>query len=140
MQVPASAILDAGEPLAAVNSDVIAAIHQHFGSTPEMCITDTGIDETLLSYMRAAVAPARQLQEAGWVPGAASSNDDAGLDTMAQLQDPVDFNTEAKVRCSAGLCSFGVSWGRKTQYVVMHPSWCRPQNTVYRDVRVAQTV
>ena len=104
LQVPASAILDAGEPLAAVNADVIGAIHQHFGSTPEMCVTDTGIDETLLSYMRAAVAPARQLYEAGWSAGAASHSDDAGLDTMAQLQDPVDFNTEAKVQlCS--ICS-----------------------------------
>lgn len=64
-----------------------------------MTVTETGIDDTLLSYMRCCVAPKEHLEDAGWrsewTPDSGDPN--LPLDVMSRLVEPVDFNTEAKV-------------------------------------------
>lgn len=132
MQVPAHSIT--GGVGSGINEQLLAAINTSFNGSPEMTITDTGIDDTLLSYVRCAVAPEAQLLQAGWQTGWTDGGADRNLplDTMARLVDPIDFNTEAKVRplavaavqalqyawqpackCSAGGIDFGVAPSRQ---------------------------
>ena len=70
-----------------------------------MTVTETGIDDTLMSYMRCCVTPKEQLVDAGWrsdwTPD--GGNPDLPLDVMSRLVEPVDFNTEAKVRSTPQL-------------------------------------
>ena len=98
VQVPATSIT-AGAAVG-INDHLLSAINTTFEGSPEMCITDTGIDDTLLSYVRCAVAPEAQLLQAGWQTSWNDASGDRSLpmDTMARLVDPIDFNTEAKVR------------------------------------------
>ena len=117
MQVPAVSMVDgAAEGL---NQHLIASINSTFEGSPEMCVTDTGIDDTLLSYVRSAVAPASHLKQFGWDGSwKEGDNADAPLDTMARLVDPIDFNTEAKVQhhcqCHAYSCMLHAQ------------AWCSP--------------
>ena len=98
VQVPAHSITSGAG--SGINDQLLAAINTSFNGSPEMTITDTGIDDTLLSYVRCAVAPEAQLLQAGWQTSwtEGGPNRDLPLDTMARLVDPIDFNTEAKVR------------------------------------------
>jgi hypothetical protein len=95
VQVPATSITT--EFTSAMNEHLLSAVNATFEGSPEMRLTDTGIDDTLLSYVRCAVAPPEQLLQAGWLENWSSSDPgDLPLDTMARLVQPVDFNTEAK--------------------------------------------
>jgi hypothetical protein len=100
MQVPAESIIAKSEP-APLNQALLKGVSQTFSGTPEMRLTDTGIDDTLLSFVRCAVAAETQLLAAGWstswVQGQPGGSDDLPLDVMAKLVTPVDFNTEARV-------------------------------------------
>jgi hypothetical protein len=100
LQVPADSITAKSEPVA-LNQGLLKGVSQTFSGTPEMRLTDTGIDDTLLSFVRCAVASEAQILAAGWSPnwahGQPGGNDDLPLDVMAKLVTPVDFNTEARV-------------------------------------------
>ena len=102
MQVPAHQIV---KYASGVNKGLIKAVDGCFNGSPEMTLTETGIDDTLLSYMRCCVAPKDHLTRAGWKPDwtAEAGPADLPLDVMSKLVEPVDFNTEAKVGPS--ICS-----------------------------------
>lgn len=103
MQVPATAIV---KHASGANKALIKAVDGCFNGSPEMTVTETGIDDTLLSYMRCCVAPKEHLVDAGWrsewTPDGGDPN--LPLDVMSRLVEPIDFNTEAKV-CSCWLCA-----------------------------------
>lgn len=104
MQVPAATLIAGSEPTG-LNGSLITGVSQTFSGAPEMRLTDTGIDDTLLSYVRCAVASEEQLRKAGWTGEWArgQGNDDMPLDVMARLVQPDDINTEARVRHPAAL-------------------------------------
>ena len=104
LQVPAASLIEGAEP-AGLNSSLLTGVSQTFSGAPEMRLTDTGIDDTLLSYVRCAVASEEQLRKAGWAGEwqRGQGLDDVPLDVMARLVQPDDINTEARVRV---LCPF----------------------------------
>jgi len=71
------------------------------------------VDDTLLSYMRCALAPTEELARAGWDEG--SSDPHNPMNTMARLVEPCNFNTEAKVLetllawCDRQMAAYGSS-------------------------------
>lgn len=96
VQVPAQQIVKFSSR---ANKGLIRAVDGCFNGSPEMTLTETGIDDTLLSYMRCCVAPKDHLTRAGWKPEwtPEAGPADLPLDVMSKLVEPVDFNTEAKV-------------------------------------------
>lgn len=79
-----------------MNAVLLTRLHAALNGTPEMTLTEKAVDDTLLSYMRCALAPIEELEAAGW-----DSNSELWslpMDSMSRLVDPVNFNTEAKVR------------------------------------------
>jgi hypothetical protein len=94
-----------------VNKGLIRAVDGCFNGSPEMTLTETGIDDTLLSYMRCCVAPKDHLQKAGWKSDwtIETGPADLPLEVMSKLAGPVDFNTEAKVWLFALTSAGGLS-------------------------------
>ena len=96
--MPASHIVSTS---AGVNEDFLTGLQGHFGGTPDMQMTDTGIDTTLLSFLRSTLSTPEDLERAGW-PGLAavqqSRNFDIPMDVMAQFTLATDINMEATVR------------------------------------------
>jgi hypothetical protein len=97
LQVPAQSII---KPAKGVNEQLVKALITAFDERPELRLTETGIDDTLLSFVRCSVAPEEHLLQIGWRPDwqpGAGEDMQLPLNTMARLADPIDFNTEAKV-------------------------------------------
>ena len=92
IQVPAESI---AQPVSPVNAKLLSMLHASLNGAPELTLTETAVDDTLLSYMRCAVAPADELMVAGWDMSSIDVN--MPMDTMARLVEPCNFNTEAKV-------------------------------------------
>lgn len=94
IQVPAESV---AAPAAPINAALLDGLARCLGGSLELSLTPADhLDDTLLCYVRCAVAPASELRRAGWT-GDAPSDGNEPLDVMAALSEPTDYATEALV-------------------------------------------